>query len=82
MNEKEWNRMDWRNVKDELPGYGGAVCVCKEKNGTIWRGMVFHRSRDKSLGKDFFTSHGRAYDYDYFESWMYLTGYKRLIGEK
>ena len=82
MNEIEWNRTDWRDVHKELPGYGGARCVCRTRSGQVFEDCIFHRTRDKSIGKDFFNCHGRAYDYDYFAEWIYTTGYKKLKSQE
>lgn len=61
----------WHSVKNELPNFGGAVCVCAcPYLGSGEYRMIFHKARE---GKDYFVCFGRAYDYDMITYWRYNT---------
>ena len=69
----KYTKAPWRSTKNELPSYGGAVCMCYNSYLHCEMRMVFHRSRKDSGYKDFFTAEGRSYDYDWITYWAYYS---------
>lgn len=72
MNEK-YLKAPWHDSRKELPESGHNRCVCYSTHLGGEFEAIFHRARKDSGGRDFFTSFGRSYDYDYITYWRYYS---------